>query len=80
MTKDDIAKLPTPKTDHAAWRSQFGDHVPTVFARSLEQRLAAAVMALERLCKIDELKRQHGRASLVEIDAAKNLAAIRGDK
>ena len=64
MTKDDIAKLPTPETEAAChgfiqanpqktdvdmWGIQCVD---AAFARSLERRLAAAVMALERVLVI----------------------------
>jgi len=82
MNKDEIAKLPTPKTDTArlsGWLDlgneelSNAEYVPCCTSRSLEQRLAAAVMALLRLTS--EFSTDDDRKNAIE-----TLAAIRGDK
>lgn len=49
--------IPTPRTEHAAFRSRYADHVPTDVARQLERQLHVAVKALkfnraQRWCRI----------------------------
>ena len=81
MNKDEIAKLPTPKTDTArlsGWLDlgneelSNAEYVPCCTSRSLEQRLAAAVMALETIL-------MHER-EMFWPDQRETLAAIKGDK
>ena len=64
MTKDEIAKLPTPETDAFMKQAERVEYPPAPYpiaeyARSLEQRLAAAMMLIdehnadcERLCEL----------------------------
>ena len=57
MTPAEIAKLPTPRTEAVYWSEQAetGETIQLVMAsnaRTLEQQLAAAVMALEVLVDI----------------------------
>ena len=73
MTKDDIGKLPTPLTDAEVVRRNIGhDWIPADFARSLEQRLATAVMIIERAMRVSDLS--------LDKEAGETLRAIRGDK
>ena len=90
MTKDDIGKLATPETDAKAfdWHPEDGktkcvegNFVDPSFARSLERKLAAAVMALEPLCR----PASHGDGLAIPSiaqakEARETLAAIREDK
>jgi len=78
MTKDEIAKLPTPETDWFAEACEGGLHVSVAVARSLEQRLAAAVMALEGMLTPSMVHHRHGWPEVLQ--ARETLAAIRGDK
>ena len=50
MKATEIAKLPTPETDHEEdFAFDDGWYVRSPFARTLEQKLAAAVSILERV-------------------------------
>lgn len=71
MTKDEIAKLPTPKTDFLDKKGWPPNNYVDMRnkARSLEQRLTAAVMALESILR-------HEMSSLWP-GARETLAAIK---
>ena len=79
MTKDEISKLPTPETDANTWvraapkqSSSRVEMVQAKLSRSLEQRLAAAVMVIDRAMRVSDLS--------LDKEAVETLAAIRGDK
>ena len=83
MTKDDIAKLPTPETDALLNETMVLSlseswHMLRDKSRSLEQRLAAAVMALEGMLTPSMVHHRHGWPEVLQ--ARETLAAIRGDK
>jgi len=95
MTKDDIAKLPTPETDALLNETMVLSlseswHMLRDKSRSLEQRLAAAVMDLEKARDTfnDFNRGLRILGKTVIADAAQiahdsideTLAAIRGDK
>jgi len=73
MTKDEIARLPTPETDALALidgrASSWRWHDKCI---SLERRLATAVMVIERAMRVSDLS--------LDKEAVETLAAIRGDK
>ena len=79
MTKDKIAKLPTPLSNAHYGEEWDGDG--SNLCRSLEQRLAAAVMALDKclLC-ITTPRGLNPDTSFVVKECSETLAAIRGDK
>ena len=90
MTKDEIAKLPTPETEWFAEACEGVLYAPVAIVRSLEQRLAAAVMDLEKARDTfnDFNRGLRILGKTVIADAAQiahdsideTLAAIRGDK
>jgi len=96
MTKDEISKLPTPETDCSELsRHEIEVHdkgaepfVEAVISRSLEQRLAAAVMALDGFfSKGSSLGASHPHLAAYTAFPAEHweaaretLAAIRGNK
>ena len=87
MTKDKISKLPTPETEAHTFQILSGlqsgtdDVVHAELARSLEQRLAAAVMALEDClrCIATPIEMNPDTGFVVK-KSRETLAAIRGDK
>ena len=88
MKPEDIAKLPTPQTDELADKEDHGwEFVSANLSRSLEQRLAAAVMALED-CRKELLGAEHHVPShtwslaiqRVVGESKETIAAIRGGK
>ena len=78
MIKDKIAKLETPECDaeenKEAWRdpNQWVTELGVSWgkARSLEQRLAAAVMVIDRAMRVSDLS--------LDKEAVETLAAIKG--
>ena len=95
MTKDEIAKLPTPLSNAHYGEEWDGDG--SSLCRSLEQRLAAAVMAMEQVMgqannievlgewevlDINRTLRKKYREHIDDIykRARETLDAIRGDK
>ena len=82
MTKDEIAKLPTPLSDAHYGEEWDGDG--SSLCRFLEQRLAAAVMALEALANEDadyaRINNLGDRPRHIDQQAFETLDAILGDK
>jgi len=75
VTKDEIAKLPTPETDWFFMRGECDAHL----CRDLERRLAAAVMALEAM-EMETRKGAQWTTEEINECARETLTAIRGDK
>lgn len=73
MTKDEIAKLPTPETDSLV--EAFGDTQKMIdHARSIEQRLTAATHDLEHAMHwFDQLTRRDADRYAMTLDAIKEL-------
>jgi len=75
MTKDEIAKLPTPETDAALFADMEGEHLFVEFTRSLEQRLAALREVVEMWVKNDHYSQRDYAA--LKVSARETLAAIK---
>ena len=81
MTKDEISKLPTPETEWFAEACEGVLYAPVSIVRSLEQRLTAAVMALEDCLRCIATPREmNPDTGFVVKKSRETLAAIRGDK